>query len=596
MGTDQTNECKADKMGGFKVLPKGSPKALGDILVDGISVFRGVNRIATANLLLLDGDASAQEFKASQLPELRPGKELTIQLGPVGEEETIFTGIIIKHGVRTRKVGGPVLFLELRHEAIKMTHIRRSQRFPDDQTDEDLIGKLIKDAGLSPDVTLPKSVEHKELIQYNTTDWDFVVTRAEANGAFVFTNEDKVTVKRPEIDPGPVTGLKSFSFGGAILDLEVETDARHQYSDVKAQAWNYFDDALSESRPVQLPKLQENSKNVPSDEMAGIFGEGVYQLFHSGFHMPEELQNWADAKLQKSRLAKVTGRVKIKGRQSILPGDTIVLDKISDILNGKVFVSSIRHFYSNGIWITDMELGTSPEWFMLEKNVNDIPLSGLMPQIPGLQVGIVRQIHDDPKEAARVRVSLPIVGADSDGIWARVLSPDAGNGRGLFFRPELDEEVIVGFLNGDPRDPIVLGSVFGGKDRIPPFDATEENEKKGFVSKSGLALVFDDEEESILIKTEEGNSILITNEKDGGEITIKNQDDKNEIIMGPDGISVKSAGDISFEASGNISFKTKDLGNIEADADGDLSLTAGLAGSIKSSTTLGLESGLIELN
>ncbi len=79
-------------------------------------------------------------------------------------------------------------------------------------------------------------------------------------------------------------------------------------------------------------------------------------------------------------------------------------------------------------------------------------------------VGVVTN-NNDPDQMGRVRVKYPSLSDSEESAWARVASVSAGNARGLMMLPQLDEEVIVGFEHGDTRRPIVIGSLFNGKDK-----------------------------------------------------------------------------------------------------------------------------------
>ena len=77
---------------------------------------------------------------------------------------------------------------------------------------------------------------------------------------------------------------------------------------------------------------------------------------------------------------------------------------------------------------------------------------------------------NDPEGLSRVQVRLvSFDGADAQDlpIWARVAMPFAGNNRGAFFIPDVDDEVLVSFVNGDPRQPIVIGGLWNGNDSPP---------------------------------------------------------------------------------------------------------------------------------
>jgi uncharacterized protein involved in type VI secretion and phage assembly len=139
-------------------------------------------------------------------------------------------------------------------------------------------------------------------------------------------------------------------------------------------------------------------------------------------------------------------------------------------------------------------------------------------------------------------------------LWARLASPDAGKERGYFFRPEAGDEVIVGFINNDPRQAIVLGALYSSANTVPERFGTpnENNSIKGIASKKGLVIGFDNEKNIVYIETPEKNSITL--DDDEKKIELKDQHG-NSIVMDDKGITLKSAKDLNFEASGNVEIK-----------------------------------------
>lgn len=89
-----------------------------------------------------------------------------------------------------------------------------------------------------------------------------------------------------------------------------------------------------------------------------------------------------------------------------------------------------------------------------------------MSQIPGLVIGMVKDV-DDPTGMGRVQLDLPGQSGRTRTAWAPVAAAMAGNNRGMAFMPELDDEAIVGFISGDPEQPIILGFTWNGKDKPP---------------------------------------------------------------------------------------------------------------------------------
>ncbi|NQU52332.1 MAG: type VI secretion system tip protein VgrG, partial [Bacteroidetes bacterium] len=198
------------------------------------------------------------------------------------------------------------------------------------------------------------------------------------------------------------------------------------------------------------------------------------------------------------------------------------------------------------------QFGINSKWFSETVEINDAPASGLVSAVNGLQIGIVTQLENDPDGEDRIKVKLPIVDNQSEGIWARVSTLDAGENRGSFFRPEIDDEVIVGFINGNPKDAIVLG-MMNSSAKPAPITATDDNHEKGFVTRSEMKVIFNDDEVSMTLETPNGNKIVIS-DADGG---IKMEDENGNFIeMNSDGITIESASAINYKSATDMTIES----------------------------------------
>ncbi len=227
------------------------------------------------------------------------------------------------------------------------------------------------------------------------------------------------------------------------------------------------------------------------------------------------------------------------------------------------FVSSISHrVNSQSIWLTDIEFGLDKDWFIDQfDDIMDKPAGGLIPAVHGLHIGLVTNIHEDPDGEDRIRVRIPIIDSENDGIWARMSTPEAGDTRGWVFRPEIGDEVVVGFLNDDPRDPVILGSLYSSA-KPSPIAAEEDNNEKGITTRSGMKLVFDDDKVSFTLETPNGNSIIIS--EDEGAINIVDENG-NKVDLTADGITLESASDFNIKAAGDVNIEGMNI-NIKSQA------------------------------
>jgi uncharacterized protein involved in type VI secretion and phage assembly len=267
----------------------------------------------------------------------------------------------------------------------------------------------------------------------------------------------------------------------------------------------------------------------------------------------DELQGWADGSLRRNRLGLIRGRLSLRGRTDLAPFQLIELAGLSNRFNGKGLISGIRQRLDDSGWRTDIELGLDPHRLLAtQSDVSELPAGGLLPAVTGLQVGIVDAFEEDPEGEQRLRVRLPVLGEEPGAVWARLAMPHAGAEHGLVFRPEVDDEVVVGFLDADPRQAVVLGALFSSAN-APPGDyaeASEENQAKGIVTRAGTTIGFvDADSPSVFIETPAGNKLLLDDDQE--ELTLTDQHG-NSLVLSADGIAVNSAADLIIEASGEV--------------------------------------------
>lgn len=515
-----------------------------------IDIRREVNRIPYASLVLLDGDAAIRKFKLSNEKYFEPGKEIEIKLRyeSVTKDESIFKGLVVRHGVEA-DAQGSLLRIELKDAAVKLTQTRKSAVFVD-KDDATVIGKLVKDAGLksgSIEATKPK---HAQIVQYDCTDWDFIVSRCESQGLFATAEDGEVSVRKVDLSIKP---KHLFDYGiSAIYDFEFELDAASQYPKVQSSGWNVKELKLAPPTDAKVFALKQG--DLDGEKLANAVGFEPCLLSHPAL-APEELQGWADGRLMRSRMSMIRGRLSIPGFADIKLFDVIDIDGVGERFNGKTLVTGICHRVDVDGWRTDLQFGLSARTFALEEAIQDVPASGLLPGISGLHIAMVDKFEEDPDKQFRVKVILPGINEKTGSVWARLAAPDAGKNRGWFFRPETGDEVVVGFFNNDPRQPVILGSMYSPKN-IPPENFSEiskDNKTKAIVTKTGSVIGFmDDKKGSVFIETAEGARVLLDDSAKSMELMDQNG---NEITMDKNGITIKTAKDLKLEATGNVEIK-----------------------------------------
>ncbi|SIO07634.1 type VI secretion system tip protein VgrG [Algoriphagus halophilus] len=530
----------------FKIYSDGQelPPSVGVAM---IAVRKAVNKIPMAKVVLFDGDIATGEFQLSEGDLFKPGVTLKIDAGYHNLEETIFEGIIIKHGLEINTQSASKLTLELRDPVIKMT-VGRKNKYFFESTDSDVMEELIGNYSSLQAEVENTTLTHAEIVQYHATDWDFILSRADVNGRIVTTESGKVTIQKPNTTADPLLELV---YGDNVVEFEAEMDARRQFAATKASSWDFIKQEVSEKEGSD-PSMDFQG-DLSGSDLADVIGLESFQYQHGGLMADEELQAWTDAGLMRSRLSKIQGRVKILGDNQVKVGDMVELKGFGSRFNGKAFVSAVYQEISpNQKWFTHLGLGLDPKWFAEEyDDILDKPASGLLPAIQGLHIGIVTALQDDPEGENRIQVRLPLVSQDEEGVWARYASPDAGNERGIYFRPEIGDEVIVAFINEDPRDPVILGMLHSSS-KPAPIEASDDNHEKGIITRENLKVMFNDEKKTIDIETPNGNKIQLTDDEGG---LVLEDENGNKISMNSEGVTIESAKDLILKASGDVSIE-----------------------------------------
>ena len=541
-----------------------------------------INRIPLVILIIADGDRSIQNFETSNKDFFIPGKSIEIKAGYHTDETTIFKGIVFQQSIRIRE-GSSRLYVKCKDEYFKTT-IAKKNRVLEAVKDSDAIETILSDYNLKKEVD-STSVTHQELVQVNATDWDFILSRADANGRICMVNDGKLIIDKPTFKTNDAF---EFSYGKHIIEFDGEINGQKQYEGVMAKSWDFAGQEIIDT-DGQEPSYT-GTGNLNGSTISSDLGQPIYELFHSGNLKTEELQAWADAKLLRSRLAQAVGRLKVQGTAEIQLGQMIKLSGVGERFNGHVFVSGILHKIVSGNWTTDIQFGLDEKWFSESYNISALPSSGLLPAIQGLQNGVVTQLAEDPEGEYKIKVRFPIIDPAGEGIWCRLSCLDAGENRGSFFRPEINDEVIVGFINNDPRDAVVLGMLHSS-DKPSPEPITDENHKKGYHSREALKMEFDDELKVISMETPGGNKFRL--DDDFGGIVLEDQNG-NKITLNSDGITIESAKDLIFKTSTGDA--TIEAINITASAQASLKTQGSSSSEISSGGTTTVKGSLVQIN
>lgn len=566
-----------------------------------IDVWTGVNKLPRARLVISDGDPGAETFPISETSALIPGATLEVALGYATDTVPVFTGVIQRQGIDVSQNGPSRLIVEATDAALAMTLARGNAIF-ENATDSDVITQLIQKSGLTPKVTSTSAVQ-PAIVQYYASDWDLMLIRAQLNSMVTTVANGVVTVAPPDTGAAPVLTL---TYGDSILDFRAAVDAATQFkaSTLKSFAWDPATQKLAQSGTASTNVTAPG--NLTPDDLAKAFPVAEAPQQTAGTLAPADLTNWSSAELMIGRLAKIQGQVRFQGNALAVPGAMVTLAGLGDRFNGDAYVSGVHHHVSEGLWTTETEIGLSPRWFSeTAPNVEAPPAAGQLPAVANLQTGLVLKTDGDPEGEYRVQVQLPLLQAGTLGLWARLGSFYASNAVGAEFYPEVGDEVVVAFMNGDPRFPVILGSLYSKKNP-PPVPPDAKNSQKTITTKAKLKIDFFEELPAIEISTPGKQSVRLDDK--AKTVTVKDMNG-NTVTLAQSGVSIASAAKISLSAKTDVEITAqgkltmKGAGgvaisglSIKADADTTFAAQGATGAKLTSAAMVTVQGGLVKIN
>lgn len=232
-------------------------------------------------------------------------------------------------------------------------------------------------------------------------------------------------------------------------------------------------------------------------------------------------------------------------------------------------------------------------------------------EITGVRVAIVRD-NEDPEKLGRVKLEYPWRDADDESYWARIATDMTGDDYGTYFLPEVEDEVLVSFENGDIHKPIVIGSLWSGSRKPPEDNADGNNDIRTITTRSSHKIEFDDNDQkgAVRIETNAGHKVVLDDKSGSETITIEDKSG-NSVTMDAvkNSISISAQQKISLEAptielsadakidvSSNGKIDVSGKGQANVSSKGQLNLESnGLMG-IDATGPLTIRGAIIQLN
>jgi Rhs element Vgr protein len=573
--------------------------------ISSINVVYRANKVPYAIIYFIDGDAAKETFSLSSTADIEPGSVVTIEMGYKGVNVKVFKGVIVKHSMKLVAMK-TYTYIECKDPVFKMTVAKKNRVFGDGSSaiaDDANFTTIFTDYSLNSRLEMKGTpyIAQNSITQFYCSDWDFVLSRAELNGKMIL-------IKKPGSDYGKIsidnplsteTAVSTYTFGKNLLDFDFESNATTQIKEAEVSTWKEdTQEVLKSAKATSSTFKQLEKKGIKFDDLKTITSPSTLELFHGGSLVKAEIDGWSKAIIEKSAHSKVKGTFKVKGDNSINLGDVVELKGLGTKFSGNVVATGVRQQFTAGGWFTIVSFGIDAGWHYENFSISAPPAAGLLPGVSGLQIGKVLAYADDPAGQHRVKIKLPMF-KSTEVFWARMLFEYAGTGRGNFFWPEVDDEVLVGFLNDDPRNPVILGSMCS-KAQVPVIARpTSDKDIKAIITKKDLRIEFDDLKKIITIKTPGANSITIDDENKN--MILKDQHG-NVISMEKDAIKIDSVGELKLSAAKKITISSSggDIAlegtNIKSTAKAKFEVSGNAGLDLKTSAIAEIKGTLVKIN
>ena len=471
------------------------------------------------------------------------GAALEVKLGSTEDRttKTIFKGEIVTLEPYFQ-AGSASMVVRAYDQSHRMMRSRKQRTFKD-VTISDIVKKVCSENGLSARVAA-SGAKLDVVVQNSETDWDFIWRLAQRVGFELTVDDTKAVFEKPNRNSEPV----ELAYPEDLHGFSPRITAVQQVQTVSVRGYDSKSKRAvvgSKSTPDQITEA-----GITRNEVRNKFPGAVIEIGGQSFSSAAEASDIAQAALNQLANAYLAAEGECEGNPLIKAGTRIKIRGVGKKFSGTYRVAKAVHMLTTGGYVTQFS-NSAGEHTLLGQTGGS---NGGPRRVDSIIVGVVTN-NNDPEKLGRVKVSLPSV-SEVETFWAPVLVPSAGNERGLSMLPVAGEQVIVAFENGDPSFPLVLGSVFNGRDK--PGEEMAVTDGSFALKSDHKALIR--AAEDITLQSDKGKwDIKI----DGGEVTEKVQKGYTGDFGGA--WNLKATGGITVESSQAVTIKAPSI-TVEAKA------------------------------
>ncbi len=403
-------------------------------------------------------------------------------------------------------------------------------------TAADIARKVGQRAGVDEGTIDSAGPAHDFVQQNNETDWEFLWRLAQRMDFEVLVLDHKLYFRKA----GPPAGTQDITlkWGDNLISFKPRVTGVQQVDQVTVRARNParsqpFEATASVSQPV-------STIGIKRADAAGAMNGGTMVVADRPVLSQDEADQLAKSYAAHLGAGYLEAEGVARGNPNIKAGSKVKIDGVGTSFGGTYVVSSCTHLFqgTHGYRTIFTTSGRSPRSL-----VDLMTPKGKRGWGNSVVVGIVTN-NNDPDRLGRVRVKYPALSDDTEGWWARVTGPNAGNARGLMMMPQVGDEVVIGFEHDDVHRPYVLGSLWNGQAK-PGDDLAVLDGSFSLQSDQKVQIHAKD---AITIKSDKDFTLETT-----GKVDQKPQGDMT--VDGSQSVTIKGGTSISIEGTTNLELK-----------------------------------------
>lgn len=424
-----------------------------------------------------------------------------------------------------------------------------------------IVSKIAGTNGLIPKVDMSglSSLRYHYVMQYNQSDWDFLWSRAQLLGYQVYV-DGKILHFEKASKPRSIKPV-SLAWMSDLQRFEPRIVSMGQVNAASAYGWDPKGKKTVKSKSKILSPLDKPA--IPGAVLGGskTITTGFFMTSTEDSIMSPVIRDAAVAKAyadslftdHETQFVRASGVA--NGNPYLLAGSKAAVTNVGARFSGSYYITEAKHIFRNGEYTVKFEV-TGRDPYTIRQLIlgNDHSFS----KIDGVVIGVVTDLNDLEK-LGRVKVKYPWMppdgSSDVSSTWARLASPGAGKDRGIFFTPEIDDEVLIAFEHGDANYPYVVGALWNNKDKPPKGD--------GEILEAGGKKT-----NQRVMRSRSGHVIILDDTKGSEKIVIEDKSKKNSIIFDSKAksVTIKAEGDMTLEAGGKFIMTSKQDFTLESKA------------------------------